>query len=115
MEKEQGPAEQFIGEPITPVRETADARTMARGGPGLPTRFVWRGRTIEVEAVLATRRSLGPCTSGSGEMYVRKHWFTVRTASGETMTLYFDRQPRRGKSPKARWWLYSLRSDKVTK
>jgi phosphoribosylglycinamide formyltransferase-1 len=109
VKKEQGLAEQFIGEPITPVPETADARTMARGGPGLPRRFVWRGREVAVEAVLETRRSLGPCTSGSGERYVRKHWFTVRTTSGETMTLYFDRQPRRGKSPKARWWLYSLK------
>jgi hypothetical protein len=65
---------------------------MARGGPGLPRRFIWRGRQFEVEAVLATRRPLGPCTSGSGE----------------TMTVYFDRQARRGHSPKARWWLYTM-------
>jgi len=108
MAKHGKPGEQFICEPITPAPGTADARSMARGGPGLPRRFIWRGRQFEVEAVLATRRSLGPCTSGSGEMYVRKHWFTFRTTSGETMTVYFDRQARRGHSPKARWWLYTL-------
>jgi hypothetical protein len=109
------PAERFIGEPVTPVAGMADARAMARGGPGLPRRFLWRGREYEVAAVLAARRTLGPCTSGSGEMYVRKHWFTIRTTSGETMTMYFDRQPRRRKSVKARWWLYSLEDDEVKK
>lgn len=105
---EPGPPERFISEPITPVAGTSDRRGMARGAPGLPRRFRWRGKEYEVEAVLETRRSLGPCKSGSPEQYVRKHWFTVRTTSGETMTLYFDRQPRRGHSPKARWWLYTL-------
>lgn len=101
-------AEQFVGEPIAPVPATGDARMMARGGPGLPRQFTWRGTTYEVEAVLETHRTLGPCTSGSGEKYVRKHWFTVRTAGGETMTLYCDRQARRGKSAKARWWLFAV-------
>jgi len=98
----------FVGEPIVPVPGTADTRTMARGGPGLPRRFLWRGRPYEVEAVLERHRTLGPCTSGSGEMYVRKHWFTLRTTGGEIMSIYFDRQPRRGRSAKARWWLFSI-------
>lgn len=100
--------EQFVSEPVTPVAGTGDARGMAQGGPGLPRRFRWRGREYEVEAVLETHRTLGPCRSGSGEQYVRRHWFTVRTTTGETMTLYFDRQARRGSRPRARWWLYSL-------
>ncbi len=101
--------ERFVSEPVTPVEGTGDAGMMSRGGPGLPRRFVWRGREYEVEALLETHRTLGPCTSGSDERYVRRHWFTVRTATGETMTLYFDRQARRGHSPKARWWLYTVR------
>jgi phosphoribosylglycinamide formyltransferase-1 len=104
----QPPAEDFIGEPITPVPGTGDARAMARGGPGLPRRFRWRGEEYEVAEVLETHRTLGPCTHGSGEQYVRKHWFTFRTSGGEVMTVYCDRRPRRGASPKARWWLVTL-------
>jgi hypothetical protein len=107
MPEELDHPEQFIGEEITPVAGTADTRAMAAGGPGLPARFVWRGREFQVEAVLATRRKLGSCRGGSPEQYVRKHWFTIRTATGEVMQIYFDRQPRRGKSPKARWWLFT--------
>jgi len=100
-------AEQFVGEPVAPVPATGDARMMARGGPGLPRQFTWRGTTYEVEAVLETHRTLGPCTSGSGEQYVRKHWYEVQTASGARMKLYFERQPRPGKSKRARWWLFT--------
>jgi len=34
----------------------------------------------------------------------------VRTTTGEEMQIYCDRQPRRGKSPKARWWLFTIRA-----
>lgn len=100
--------ERFVGEPIRPVASTGDAAMMVRGGPGLPRRFWLPGRQYEVEAILQTHRTAGPCTSGSAERYVRKHWFTFRTTTGETMTVYFDRQARRGLSPKARWWLFSM-------
>jgi hypothetical protein len=99
--------DRFIGEPIKPVAGMFHAGMMARGTPGLPRRLTWRGEEHEVAAILEVRRTLGPCTSGSGEMYVRRHWFTVRTTAGITMTLYCDRQTRRGQSPKARWWLFS--------
>jgi hypothetical protein len=100
--------ERFIGEAIVPVEGTADARAMARGSPGLPQRFRWRGREFQVEAVLETHRELGPCRSGGDEQYVRKHWFTIRTTGGHQVQIYFDRQGRRGKNPKARWWLFSI-------
>jgi hypothetical protein len=102
------PTERLISEPIRPLAGSFDTAMMSRGSPGLPRRFTWRGRMYEVAALLETRKTLGPCTSGSGEMYVRRHWFTVRTATGETMTLYFDRQTRRGQPPKVRWWLFSI-------
>jgi hypothetical protein len=102
------PRGDFVGEPVTPVAGTADARAMAQGAPGLPARFVWRGREYRVAAILRTWKELGPCTSGGPERYVRKHWFTVRTTTGEEMQIYCDRQPRRGKSPKARWWLFTI-------
>lgn len=77
--------ERLISEPIKPVTETADTSRMAIGEPGLPRKFVWRGRTITVQAVLRTWRETGRCRHGSSEMYIRKHWYEVETDSG---TLY---------------------------
>lgn len=102
--------ERFVSEAIHPVTGTADTAAMSIGEPGLPTEFVWRGRTMAVTSVLRTWRETGRCRHGSPEMYVRKHWYEVATASGTTMKLYFDRQPRGGrKSP--RWWLFSIFED----
>jgi phosphoribosylglycinamide formyltransferase-1 len=100
--------ERFISEAIKPVTETADTSRMAIGGPGLLRKFVWRGRTVTVTAVLSTWRETGKCHHGSPEMYVRKHWYEVVTESDGTMKLYFERQPRRGRKG-ARWWLFSIR------
>lgn len=46
--------ERFVSEPIQPVTATYDTARMAAGEPGLPRAFTWRGRTIEVAAVLRT-------------------------------------------------------------
>ena len=98
--------ERFVSEAITPMPGTGDAGAMAAGGPGLPGEFRWRGRTIRVATVLRAWRETGPCRHGSGEQYVRRHWFEVRTTEETTLKIYFDRQPRGGrKAP--RWWLFS--------
>ena len=52
-------------------------------------------------------RETGPCHHGSGEQYVRKHWYEIEDERGRMMKLYFERQPR-GKQSKARWRLFSL-------
>jgi len=96
---------QFVGEAIEPVAGTMDNRRMARGEPGLPKRFVWRGQ--EVAEVLEQWKQTGPCTSGSDEQYVRKHWYRVRTTAGAEMNLYFERQPRSTRERKVRWWLHT--------
>ena len=99
--------ERFVDEAIIPVAATCDTSLMAAGEPGLPREFMWQGRTYEVLAVIRSWRETGKCSHGSPEMYVRKHWFEVATTSGETMKIYFERQPRRGqKGP--RWWLFSI-------
>ena len=103
-------SEEFIGERIEPAREALDTRRMAVGEPGLPTRFTWRGREYEVERLLEKWKTTGPCSHGSDEQYVRKHWFRVRTTSGEEMKVYFERQARSGRERKARWWLYTVRA-----
>ncbi len=100
-------SERFVDEAIVPVIATADTSRMAAGEPGLPQQFLWRGRTVEVVAVLRSWRETGKCHHGSPELYVRKHWFEVETADG-VMRIYFERQPRRGKK-EPRWWLFSIR------
>ena len=101
--------EHFISEPLTPVVETADTARMGIGEPGLPGQFKWRGKTVFVKAVLRQWHDTGPCTHGSPEMYVRKHWYEVATSEG-IMKVYFDRQPRRGQKPTSRWWLFSIQT-----
>ena len=100
-------SEQFIGKAIEPLAGTFDAAGMSGGGPGLPHEFRWGPRVVRVARVLKTWRETGPCHHGSGERYVRKHWFQVLTHSGETMTIYFERQARAGNA-KSRWWLFTV-------
>jgi len=100
--------EQFVSEPIEPVAETMDAARMARGEPGLPRQFRWRSEIVTVARVLGAWRETGPCRHGSGEQYVRKHWFEVITDSGVKMKIYFERQSRSAKKTKNRWWLFSI-------
>ena len=101
-------SDKLISEPIRPMPGTMDARAMARGEPGLPRRFIWRGREREVAEVLETWKETGRCTSGSDEQYVRKHWYRVRTADGAEMKIYFERQARSQRERTRRWWLHSM-------
>ncbi len=100
-------AEQFISAAIQPVAGTFDASQMAAGEPGLPWQFRWKTQTISVARVLKTWRETGPCHHGSGERYVRKHWFEVLTDSGDKMKIYFERQPRSPRN-RSRWWLFTI-------
>jgi Family of unknown function (DUF6504) len=61
-----------------------------------------------VEAVLDQWKDHGDCRNGSGERYVRKHGYRVRTTDGTVMNLYFQRSTGLGKLPSKRWWLHSL-------
>ena len=100
--------EQFVSQALRPVPSTFDTARMARGEPGLPRCFVWGDRTLEVASVLRAWTQTGPCRHGSGEQYVRKHWYEVRTATGEVAVIYFERQPRPKSRTGERWWLFSL-------
>jgi len=100
-------SEEFIGEAIQPVAEMIDTGRMAAGGPGLPRQFRWRSEIVSITRVLNTWRETGPCRHGSGEQYVRKHWFEVATDSGLRMKIYFERQARSANKKKDRWWLFS--------
>ena len=99
------PTEHFISEPIEPVAGTFDARTIGRGEPGLPQRFVWRGEAYAVGEVLAVWKTSSPDTTG--EVYLRRHWWEVRTDIGHVMKLYFERQKNR-KNAQARWFVFTV-------
>ena len=100
----------FVSEPIKPVVATADTSRMAAGEPGLPREFVWRGETVAIAEVIRSWKDTGPCTHGSGERYVRKHWYEVRTEAGQRMKIYFERQSR----SRQRWWLFTTESNTLT-
>ncbi|HYC69889.1 MAG TPA: DUF6504 family protein [Opitutaceae bacterium] len=100
------PAEEFIGAAIKPEDGLYALADMAAGEPGLPLAFTWDKRRYEVLEVLEKWKGTGDCHHGSGERYVRKHWFRVRTTGGLEMKLYFERQARGGKH---RWWLNTVR------
>ena len=98
---------EFIGQTIKPIPGTLDTARMASGEPGLPRGFTWGQDTIEIAEVIRTWKESGPCHHGSGEQYLRKHWYEVRTSTGTQLTLYFERQPRGRTKAKQRWWLFS--------
>ena len=102
--------ETFIGEAITPEDLSFSVSPMAVGKPGLPRAFSWKGRRFAVVDVLEEWKGSGDCRHGSGERYVRKHWFRVTTTEDLEMKIYFERQGR--SSGGSRWRLYSLRSAK---
>ena len=105
-------AEEFVGEPIRPVGGTFDPIGMTRREPGLPQRFVWRDTEYTLATVLETWKEDGACRYGSGEMYLRKHWFKILTEQGPQMTIYFERQARSKRQSKARWWLYTIERER---
>ena len=100
--------EHFICEVIKPVTESIDARSITRGEPGLPMRFVWRGTEYAVDRVLEKWKESSGCRSGRDERYTRKHWFRIRTSDDKEMTIFFERQPRSARQAKQRWWLHTL-------
>ncbi|MBN1458489.1 MAG: cytoplasmic protein [Armatimonadetes bacterium] len=100
--------ERFIGEPIVPQPGSFDASMMARGGPGIPRHFAWRGKTHEVLGLIDTWTSREPGKGmDKGYTYIRKHFYRVKTTTGEIMTLEFDRKPQ-GSRGRRRWSLFSL-------
>ncbi len=103
--------EQFVGQPIHPVAGTLDTARMAAGEPGLPREFMWGDRQVRIVEVRRSWKETGPCHHGSGEQYVRKHWYEVLTDCDGVMTIYFERQPRGGRKG-ARWWLFTVSADR---
>ena len=102
------PCEDLVSEPLEPLLDLPAAQPPVAGEPVLPGAFRWRGRVLAIAAVLDSWKESGPCTHGSGERYLRKHWYHVSINTGETMTLYFERRARSPRERLQRWWLYSM-------
>lgn len=98
----------FVSEPITPLKAGFDAAGMARGEPGLPQKFLWRKKEFEVAEMLERWKEHGDCANGSGERYVRKHGYRIRTSDGKVLRLYFQRSFGRAKVTSSRWWIHSI-------
>jgi phosphoribosylglycinamide formyltransferase-1 len=98
----------FVSEPITPLEGSFDPAGMARGEPGLPHQFRWRKKDYAVAEILGQGKAYGDCKHGSGERYVRRHSYRVRTTDGTVFQLYFQRSFGRVKTrPLNRWWVQS--------
>ena len=99
----------FVSEPIMPLETSFDTSGMARGEPGLPHKFRWRNKDYVVAEVLEQGKEHSDCSNGSGERYVRRHVYRIRTADGTLLQLYFQRSFGRGKfQAKRRWWVQSV-------
>lgn len=98
--------DQFVSEPISPVADSFDTTAMTIGEPGVPMCFRWRKKEYRIARVVEKWKTTGDCRHGSGEQYVRRHWFRIVTDDGREMVLYFDRQARSKKTAE-RWWLAS--------
>jgi hypothetical protein len=96
----------LVSEPLTPRPGAFDAAAMARGEPGMPPAFTWRGTEYEVIERLESWKASGPATGGG--TYLRRHYHKLRMSDGNVWTVYFVRQTPRSGSPKARWFLYTI-------
>jgi hypothetical protein len=99
-------SERLVSGGLRPVADAGFLGTPRVGEPGLPSAFQWGKRALVLREVLDQWKESGPCSSGGGERYVRKHWFRVRTVDDAVLTLYFERQAKT--SVKRRWWLYTI-------
>jgi Family of unknown function (DUF6504) len=88
----------FVSEPLEPLGVAVDSR----GTPELPPVFRWGERELQVGEVTQTRRGT---KVDRGDTYLKRHYFDFRTPDGALVTVYFERQAKRG-AP--RWWLFSL-------
>ena len=100
----------FVSEPLEPVGDF-DTAAMARGEPGLPSGFRWGKRTLEIAEVLERWKEHGDCKHGSGERYLRKHGYRLRTADGLILKIYFQRSFGRAQKASSRWWLQSVEEE----
>ena len=104
-----GSRPQLVSERVFPTAGKFDAADMGKALPGLPAEFTWRDRTYRVGILLEKWKVSGPEVGRlGGEMYLRRHYFRVRTTEGHIMVIYCERHTKNRSNPKARWYLYTV-------
>ncbi len=107
----------FIGEPI---EVQFNRPSVLEKEPDCPDGFVWRGDTYQVMETLSEwrdysrrgrmARNMSPrhlaTASRRGSWGVGRHYFRVRTDTGQVFDLYFDRAPKSTDERKGQWFLY---------
>ncbi len=71
--------DQFVSEPIVPVKASMSATSVATGTSSFPKRFFWRDRDCKLDAGLDERKESGRAREGDGERHLRKHWLRMKT------------------------------------
>ncbi len=102
---------ELISESITPHVGNFDAASMGRGEPGLPRGFTWRGKSVDVLERISTWKQSSREGGSAGDLYLRRHYYKLRTSDGCIWTIYFVRQTPRTGDPKNRWFLYTIEHD----
>lgn len=97
----------LVSEEIQPETGAFDAVAMARGEPGLPPAFAWRGTAYGVATRLRSWKGLRPDT-GSPETYVRRHYHELRMEDGATWVVYCLRQTGSRQAARHRWFLEKI-------
>ena len=101
--------DQFVSDPITPLKEGFDAAAMGRGEPGLPAGFVWRDAEYRIARELERWKQSSPEGGRAGnEVYLRRHCYRLLMDSGDVWSIYFTRQPVAGSGGRQRWFLYTV-------
>jgi hypothetical protein len=92
---------QFVSSALVPAG--GEFVTPASGSePPVPRAFLWNGVTLVITEVLRSWRST---KADRGDVYLKRHWYELQTASGKKLEVYYDRESRHGA---ARWWLYTI-------
>ncbi len=68
----------------------------------MPQVFMWGSRTLLITVVLRSWRST---KADRGDVYLKRHWYELGTATGAKLEVYYDRESRHKTS---RWWLYTI-------
>ena len=88
----------LVSEEIRPLPGRFETADMARGEPGLPAGFTWRGAEYRIAERLSTGKTTG---LDRGEVYVRRHTCRLRMDDGSTWEVYVTRQ-------RPRWYLKTV-------
>ncbi len=95
----------FVSGPISPLAGTFDTSGMAGGAPGIPEGFVRNGRTTRITEILGGWKLARP-EPGSGELYVRRHYYRLRMDDGDTWVVYCLRGSTGVRTSPHRWFLH---------